>query len=201
MIEKMKASEIDILLGTQMISKGFDFPKLALSAVINADIGLGVPDFRSSERIFSLLTQLAGRCGRRGDQGKVIIQTKDVSNPLFKYLKNHDYVSFIERELSIRKSLSYPPFSFLLRLIVKGEEEDKVIEKSIELDNFLKQNISESVDILGPASAPIEKLGKNYRYHFILKSKQRKELVSVAKCVKTISGTKIDIDLDPVDLL
>ncbi|HQO22175.1 MAG TPA: primosomal protein N', partial [Spirochaetota bacterium] len=102
---------------------------------------------------------------------------------------------------SIRKSLSYPPFSFLLRLIVKGEEEDKVIEKSIELDNFLKQNISESVDILGPASAPIEKLGKNYRYHFILKSKQRKELVSIAKCVKTISGIKIDIDLDPVDLL
>ncbi len=201
MIEKMKASEIDILLGTQMISKGFDFPKLALSAVINADIGLGVPDFRSSERIFSLLTQLAGRCGRRGEQGKVIIQTKDISNPLFKYIKSHDYISFIERELSIRKALSYPPFSFLLRLIVKGENEEKVIEKSIELENYLKQNIPDSVNMLGPAPAPIEKLGKNYRYHFILKSKQRKELVSVSKSVKNISGIKIDIDLDPVDLL
>ena len=144
---------------------------------------------------------MAGRCGRRGEQGKVIIQTKDISNPLFKYLKSHDYISFIERELSIRKALSYPPFSFLLRLVVKGEDEEKVIEKSIELENFLKQSMPDSVNMLGPAPAPIEKLGKNYRYHFILKSKQRKELVSIAKCVKTISGIKIDIDLDPVDLL
>ncbi|MBP7901244.1 MAG: primosomal protein N' [Spirochaetes bacterium] len=201
MIDKMKKSEIDVLLGTQMISKGFDFPNLALSAVLNADIGLGVPDFRSSERIFSLLTQLAGRCGRRGEQGRVIIQTKDISNPLFKYLKTHDYVSFIERELTIRKALSYPPFSFLLRIIIKGEDEEKVIEKSFEIENYLKKNIPDSVDLLGPAPAPIEKLGKNFRYHFILKSKQRKDLVAVSKSVKNETGIKIDIDLDPVDLL
>ena len=201
MIEKMKKSEIDVLLGTQMISKGFDFPNIELSAVINADIGLGVPDFRSSERIFSLLTQLAGRCGRRGQQGRVIIQTKDVSNPLFKYLKSHDYVSFIERELSIRKALSYPPFSFLLRIVIKGENEEKVVEKSFELENYLSKNIPDSVDILGPAPAPIEKIGKNFRYHFILKSKLRKDLIAVAKFLKNETGIKIDIDLDPVDLL
>ena len=201
MMKKMNSSQIDILLGTQMISKGFDFPDLSFAGVINADIGLGVPDFRSSERVYSLLTQLAGRCGRRGDRGKVIIQTRDPMNPIFSFLRNNDYVGFMEREISIRKALAYPPFSFLMRLIIKDPDERKAAERSFEIEAFLDANIPQDVDVLGPAPAPIEKIGKNYRYHFILKSRTRSSLLLTASKLRQVKNLKADIDIDPSDMM
>lgn len=111
MIQEMKGGEIDILLGTQMVAKGFDFPRVSVVGVLMADIGLNLPDFRAAERIFSLLVQVAGRCGRGKDSGTVILQTRDENHPIFRHIGTHDYYGFYRAELEQRRMLMYPPFS------------------------------------------------------------------------------------------
>lgn len=205
-IEKMSCGEIDILLGTQMVAKGFDFHNVTIVGVLLADIGLNMPDFRASERIFSLLIQVAGRCGRRNERGKVIIQTLEDDNYIYDFLKNHDYLGFYRHELSVRKLLKYPPFSRMARLLVRGKTEDKVIKTVNKLQKSLENEIrgrNYAITLLGPVAAPFPKISGNYRYHIILKSERVEQIRNLIKSAGKLSGNDIylEIDIDPYDIL
>jgi primosomal protein N' (replication factor Y) (superfamily II helicase) len=206
-VEKMSKGEIDILLGTQMVAKGFDFHKVSLVGILLADIGLNMPDFRASEKIFSLLMQAAGRCGRGDVCGRVVVQTLNNDNHIFQFLKNHDYMGFYKYELSMRKMLQYPPFSRLARLLVRGKKEEKVIKSINNLKDALGTEISNNkkpITILGPATAPLSRISNNFRYHIILKSKDIESIRQTVKAVKNTIKNKdvyLEIDIDPYDIL
>lgn len=206
-IDRMKKGEIDILLGTQMIAKGFDFPKVTVVGILLADIGLSLPDFRSSERIFSLLIQVAGRCGRGDKPGKVVLQTLNEENEIFRFIKNQDYYGFYKSELLMRKMLDYPPFSRIARLLVRGKNEKSVIESINILKEVLNKTIRKSrspINLLGPSAAPFPKIARNYRYHIILKSKdvnQLKRLITSSRNAVSSKDTYLEIDIDPYDML
>ncbi len=207
LLDMMRRGEIDILLGTQMVSKGFDFQDVTLAGIIMADIGLNMPDFRATERIFSLLMQLSGRSGRRGSEGRVIIQTLNDEHLIFDYLKRQDYWGFYREELKIRKLINYPPFSRLGRIVIRGRDEETVSKSAEILVNKMKlitEEKNHTITILGPSPAPISKIGGNYRYHIILKSKKLKELTEFIKTALDSFRSKavyIEIDIDPADML
>lgn len=176
--------EFDILIGTQMISKGLDFPNVYLAGVISADIGLHLPDFRSHENTFQLLMQVAGRSGRSSDLGKVVIQTMDAENYIFEFIKKHDYESYYEKESTYRKNFCYPPFSRMLLLEFKGTKPDRVSNAASRAYLFLRKQLEQKlkgkdnengIEILKPAPAIIFKIKNRYRYHIVIKiSKQNK---------------------------
>jgi primosomal protein N' (replication factor Y) len=207
LIEKMEKREIDILLGTQMVSKGFDFHGVTVAGIILADIGLNMPDFRSTERIFSLLLQLAGRSGRGEENGRVIIQTLNENNPIYDYLKRQDYVGFYNSELNIRRMLDYPPFSRLARIVFRGKDESDVSSAASGLSSSIDDIIMTDkmqVTKLGPAQAPFAKIGGNYRFHLILKGRRLEELQQLIRKAMEIYRSKsvyVEIDIDPVDML
>jgi len=207
LLEEMNDDKIDILVGTQLVAKGFDFHNVTLVGVLLADIGLNLPDFRSSEKIFSLLVQVAGRCGRGDSPGKVIVQTINKNNPIFKYIIDQDYYGFYRSELDIRKALGYPPFSRLARLLVRGKSEEKVKETINRLKDELQENINSKaleVQLLGPSSAPFSKIAGNYRHHIILKASDVKDLRTVIKPAKkavSVKGLYLEVDIDPYDML
>jgi len=207
LVDKMNSREVDILLGTQMISKGFDFPGVVVAGVLMADIGLNLPDFRSAEKIFSLLVQLAGRSGRGDEKGRVIIQTLNLEHNIFKYVLTQDYEGFYRYELSMRKALNYPPFSRISRLVIRGKVEEKVDSVSEllaeELLNFIKRE-GLNVDVLGPAPAPLSKVGGNFRYHIILKSDNLNKIPQLVRTVLSVidrKNTYVEVDIDPVDMI
>lgn len=207
LIAKMEKREIDILLGTQMVSKGFDFHGVIIAGIIMADIGLNMPDFRSTERVFSLLLQLAGRSGRGEENGRVIIQTLNETNPIYNFLIKHDYMGFYNSELNIRRMLDYPPFSRLARIVFRGKDESEVSNASAQLSNSIEDVImSDKMQVtkLGPAQAPFVKIGGNYRYHIILKGRRLEELQQlITKAMGTYRSKSVyvEIDIDPVDML
>ncbi|MCL1833252.1 MAG: primosomal protein N' [Leptospirales bacterium] len=205
--EMMDKGEIDILLGTQMISKGFDFHGVTLAGIILADIGLNMPDFRATERVFSLLMQLAGRPGRGGSESRVIIQTLNDEHIIFDYLKKQDYLGFYREELKLRKLMNYPPFSRLARLVIRGKDEDKVRENAEELARVMKGNYeanNKHISILGPSPAPLSKIGGNYRCHIVLKGRRLSEITSFIRSALLLYKAKsvyVEIDIDPVDMM
>lgn len=208
LVSGMNSGEIDILLGTQMVAKGFDFPNVTVVGVLLADIGMNLPDFRASERIFSLLMQVSGRCGRGDSPGRVIIQTLGDDNPMFDYLRNHDYYGFYKNELELRKMASYPPFARLARLLFRGNDEEKTGLASEKLKDLLLSEIKSkkiSVSLLGPSPAPLSKIGGNYRFHIILKSSEvdvlRNLISSVRDEIQKSQGLYLEIDIDPYDMM
>ncbi|MBN2158657.1 MAG: primosomal protein N' [Spirochaetes bacterium] len=207
LITKMKRGEVDILLGTQLVAKGFDFHNVTLVGVLLADIGMNLPDFRSAERIFALLMQVAGRSGRGDAPGRVIVQTLDDENPLFRYIRNQDYYGFYLSELEVRKALLYPPFARLARLLVRGKSEERVIASINLLKEAIEENTARSgadIRVLGPSAAPFAKIGGNYRRHIILKSREMEPLRSVIAASRgAVAGRDayLEIDIDPYDLL
>jgi primosomal protein N' (replication factor Y) len=204
LIDKMQKSEIDVLLGTQMVAKGFDFSKVSVVGIVLADMGLNFPDYRSQERIFSLIVQASGRCGRGEEKGKVILQIFQ-ENQVFEFAKKSDYELFYKTEIEIRKLMNYPPFTRLARLLVRGLDEDKVKTSALELKEKLvknKINYSSEIEILGPVEAPIAKIGKNFRHHIIIKSKNVSQLRELIRTVRNVKqGLYLEIDIDPVELL
>lgn len=205
-VNDMVHGNIDILLGTQMVAKGFDFPNVSLVGVILADIGLLLPDFRAVERTFALLVQVAGRSGRGNVGGKVIVQTINPENPIFHYLRNHDYMGFCSKELSIRKALQYPPYIRLARCVVRGLREDIVASVAGQCRDVLQELSPQfpGITILGPSQAPLYKIASQYRYHIVLKSNNVEALSGIlAECRKRVNlqGTYLEIDIDPLDLL
>ena len=208
-MQKFANGEADILLGTQMVAKGLDFSRVTLVGVISADIPMLIPDFRSSERTFQLLTQVAGRSGRSEKEGEVIIQTFQPDHYIFDYVVNHKTLEFYERELKIRQVLNYPPFSRLILIEFKGEKEKDVDSASDEFAKELKSKIHNPIQILGPAPAAIPKIKRNYRYHIIMKipkqfDKSGKQVAQVIWQLKekfetklNSKGIKLIIDVDP----
>lgn len=209
-IKQMEEKKLDVLIGTQMVAKGHDFPDVTLSAVISADVALNLPDFRSGERAFQLFTQLAGRAGRGEVPGRAMIQTYEPDHYVFAYVTDHDYKGFYNNEIKMRKELSYPPFSKLIRIILSFRTKESARKIIKEISGRIKKmpsagNGNGRIEVLGPAPAPIEKIRTLWRWHIILKGKNLKSLrravQSILYRINDIKGVKIDIDVDPINLL
>jgi len=209
MYERMRNGNVDILLGTQMIAKGLDFPNVTLVGVVLADISLNVPDFRSAERTFQLLTQVAGRSGRGEKPGEVIIQTYNTEHYAIKHALQQDFVSFADKELTLRKALRYPPVFRIARILFSHKTEKFLTDqmnKNVTLINKLKdQGDEKRLKLLGPTPAPMVKLQNNYRHHIIIKADSVQLLSQTVNYLKAnlkISSTiKMAIDIDPYSLM
>ena len=208
MFDKMKNGYIDILLGTQMISKGLDFPNVTLVGVISADTSLNLPDFRASEKTFQLLTQVAGRAGRGKKKGEVVIQTYNPDHYAVKLAKKHDMTGFFKEEISLRKKLFYPPFYRLARVLLEHKNHDFLkskINENMEKIKKIKYLFDDNLKVLGPVPAPFEKLKSKYRYHIIIKavnvSLLSKYIQTFKENIKFVSSIKTSIDVDPQNLL
>jgi len=215
LVTKMEKSEIDILIGTQMIAKGLDFSNLKLVGLLLADISFNLPDFRASEKSFQLITQMSGRAGRHVKEnespGKVIIQTYNTTHDSVVFSQQHDYEGFASTELMHRQQLNYPPFHKMASLKVQSPDLGKVqntasllAQRAEALKN--KFEIFRDIEVLGPAEAPIAKLRNQFRYHLLLKSGQPKilnqfirKLISDSKWIP--KQTKVSVDVDPLNLL
>ncbi len=208
---EMRNGDIDILIGTQMITKGHHFPNVTLVGVVYADLSLHIPDFRSSERTFQLLTQVAGRAGRGKIPGTVIVQAHNPDHYVFDYVPQHDYNGFFEKELGLRKKLNYPPFTQLVALEIESDTESEGEAAVHLLKQFLSQPVRESpgVELLGPSRAAMYRINNRYRWHLILRSKETQALQSlVTQCLAnqqlrklTTGKIKITVDVDPMNLL
>ncbi|WP_131282475.1 replication restart helicase PriA [Blastopirellula marina] len=207
-LERFRCGDAKILVGTQMIAKGLDFPNVTLVGVINADTALHFPDVRAGERTFQLITQVAGRTGRGHKGGQVLVQTLSPDHPAIEAAARHDYTLFAGRELPFREKFLFSPFAKMVRLVARGET---AAAPEAFLDEFAKQlqkvaiQLELELHLQGPAAAPIEKLRGQYRFHLLLKSldgeKLRKAVQMVA--VKTKSPDEViwTIDVDPVDMM
>jgi primosomal protein N' (replication factor Y) len=205
-LDSFRSGNIQILLGTQMIAKGLDFPNVTLVGVINADVGLHLPDFRAAERTFQLLAQVAGRAGRGDKGGTVMVQTYTPEHPCITLAAKHNYLEFAKTELAIRKQHAYPPYERMARLIVRGEDSEKAGQFADLLAGAFKQaKRAAGVRVLGPAECPVFKLKDFYRFHFQVQSAQsghlHEVLREVAAVAKPPSGVEFQIDIDPYSML
>ena len=209
---RVERGEVDILLGTQMIAKGLDFPNVTLVGVINADVGINLPDFRATERTFQLLTQVAGRAGRGPKGGEVFIQTALPSHYAVESATEHDFVGFAARELEARREPTYPPHSRLVNVVLSGLEEpatqDLAVHAAEWLGGLLSSRGLKEVALVGPAPCPIDRIRNRWRWHFLLRSENSKLLGEVARYFyerfdppKSKADLRIALDRDPVALL
>ena len=209
-LSEFRAGEIDVLLGTQMIAKGLDFPNVLLVGVINADSALHFPDFRAAERTFQLVTQVAGRTGRGDRGGRVIVQTFTPEHPAIQAAARHDYLKFVEDEMVNRKKFNYPPLGSVARIIIRGPLEDKtesVADAIVDRLEKARDLLNAEVRILGPAPPPIVKISGKYRFHLLL---QATEAAVVGEVIRRgLADFKVDpkeeieflVDIDPVNLM
>jgi primosomal protein N' (replication factor Y) len=211
-LHAFQRGEIQILLGTQMIAKGLDFPNVTLVGVINADVALHFADFRAGERTFQLLAQVAGRTGRGPAGGKVFVQTFQPEHPSIALAARHDYLKFAATELSHRHKHGYPPYQRLARLIVRGKNAktagdyaDRLAAAFEQAQERLKETQPGEIRILGPAEAPIFRLKGYHRFHFQLQSPSSAYLHDVLRqtlpTAKPGHGIEVTVDIDPQDML
>lgn len=213
-LKKFADHEVDVLVGTQMITKGYHFPKVTLVGVIAADLSLEFPDFRAGERTFQLLSQVAGRSGRGDQKGEVVIQTFNPGHYAIKAAKDHDYDTFYHNERDLRKQLGYPPFSFLSCLRLQGNSQEATARMSHHIISVMRDILEKrhpggkGIQILGPAESPLSKLKGKYRWHILVKSKKVKDLhdflLDVDECSRKVfkgSGVGLTIDVDPYHML
>lgn len=197
MINAFKNHEYDILLGTQIVAKGLDFSNVTLVGVINADTSLNIPDFRSSENTFSLLSQVSGRSGRSDKTGQVIIQTFNKDHYAILYAKNHDYVGFYKKEMTIRHTLKYSPYYYICYLKISSKDYDLASKEANKIKKSLERNLDKEI-ILGPSPANVFKVNNIYRFGIIIKYKKDDKLYQIL--IKLIehyrSNNKVVIDID-----
>lgn len=200
--------EADILLGTQMVAKGLDFPKVTLVGVVNADTGMLMPDFRAAEHAFQLLAQVAGRAGRHDLPGEVILQTRNPDHPAIKFALLHDYEGFVGHELKDRQLLGYPPFGRLVGIEFKGSENGAVRRLAELWTDELEKDVEGAAAILGPTPAFVGRVKQQWRYHTLLKAPSSVPASSLARFVRATidrvgapkKGNRINVDVDPVGL-
>ena len=203
----LNEGELDIVVGTQMIAKGHDIHGVTLVGVVGADVALGLPDFRAAERTFQLLTQVAGRAGRGQFPGKVILQTYFQDHYAVQFAAQHDFIGFYEKELRFRSWMHYPPYSALANVLVRSESLDDALKWSGTLGKWFNETRHEGVRVLGPAAAPIMRLKRDYRYHFVLKSPSREKLNTTLRSMLTyavqqkIPRTQVIVDVDALWLM
>jgi primosomal protein N' (replication factor Y) len=209
MHRNMNAGNIDILIGTQMITKGHDFPNVTLVGVVHADLSLNIPDFRSCERSFQLMTQVAGRAGRGEVPGRVIIQTNNPEHYMYEFVREHDVNAFHERELKLRQQLNYPPFTRLIAIEIVSANESLGQNTAAKIGRALTRQPRLGVEILGPSKAALYQIQNKFRWHLILRGQSMQALQGVLENCRelnelrsTSSGKfKISIDVDPFNLL
>ena len=204
--EGVKNEEYDILLGTQMVAKGFDFSRVSLVCVVDADTSLYLPDFSSSERTFQLITQVAGRCGRADIKGKVLVQTNFAQNYALVNAQNYSYKNFYEQEMNFREQLQYPPFCDMAKVTVRNKEDKKAQEVAQMIYEILETKIAQlnyKISLMGPCQNYIAKLNGSYRWQIILKGKNEQ----IRPLLKDLINTKLpvqtymNLELNPTDLL
>jgi len=206
-LNALNEGELDVVVGTQMIAKGHDIHGVTLVGVVGADVALGLPDFRAAERTFQLLTQVAGRAGRGQTPGKVILQTYFQDHYAVEYAAHHDFAGFYEKELQFRSWMHYPPYSALANVLVRSDKLDDALQWSGQIGKWFAQNRHEGVRVLGPAAAPIIRLKRDYRYHFVLKSPSREKLNLTLRAMlgyaaqQKIPRTQLIVDMDAVWLM
>jgi primosomal protein N' (replication factor Y) len=202
---KFRARQIDILVGTQMIAKGLDFPNVTLVGIINADIGLHSPDFRAGERTFQLLTQVAGRAGRGETEGEVIVQTFSPESPALQHARHHDFAGFYEQEVVFREAFRHPPFSRMLLVRVRSVSQEKASAAATRVSLVLKKMAPSSVEVSEAAPSPLEKSHGQYRYHVTMKSASAARLGRLAR--ELSSGLRLPeevimtLDVDPYSMM
>jgi len=205
-LSEFQDGEIDLLVGTQMIAKGHDVHGVTLVGVVGADAALGLPDFRAAERTFQLLTQVAGRAGRGEVPGKVVLQTHFPEHYAVQFAAHHDYHGFAEKELRFRGWMHYPPFDALANVLVRSDKQEEALRCSDLLGRWFEQVRHEGVRVMGPAPAPIMRLKKDYRFHFVLKAASRERLNSLLRAMlaeaqqQKIPRTNIIVDVDAMSL-
>ncbi|KQL54683.1 primosomal protein N' [Heyndrickxia shackletonii] len=204
LLQQFQEGKADILLGTQMIAKGLDFPNITLVGVLSADTMLHLPDFRSSEKTFQLLTQVSGRAGRHELEGEVVIQTYTPEHYSIELAGTQDYNRFYKQEMIMRKIGSYPPFYYLALITVSHEELMKVVSTTEKITKFIRSKISEDSVILGPVTSPIPRINNRYRYQCLIKYKREPDLAKNLRLVlehfgtsKQSEGLTISIDVNP----
>jgi primosomal protein N' (replication factor Y) len=206
-LNALNQGELDVLVGTQMIAKGHDIHGVTLVGVVGADAALGMPDFRAAERTFQLLTQVAGRAGRGQSPGKVILQTYFQDHYAVQYAARHDFAGFYDKELRFRSWMHYPPYAALANVLVRSDKLDEALRWSGTLGKWFEQTRHEGVRVLGPATAPIMRLKREYRYHFVLKSQSREKLNATLRAMLAyaaqhkIPRTQIIVDVDAIWLM
>ena len=210
-LDRVAAGEIDILLGTQMIAKGLDFPNVTLVGVVDADVGINLPDFRASERCFQLLSQVSGRAGRGAKGGKVLIQTRLPNHHAVRFAVAHDYVSFVREEMIGRVDPPYPPNVRLANIVFSGLVEDSTAKLAIHAGEWLRDLIAtratDEIVVVGPAPCPIERIKSRWRWHVLLKSEHPGEMTRVTRYfmerfeVPNTAQLRVTLDRDPVALL
>lgn len=208
-LEDFGHGKFDILLGTQMVAKGHHFPSVEFVAIIGADTGLSLPDFRASERVLQLLIQAAGRAGRSGagnGRGLVMVQTYSPGAGIFQALKEHDYIGFLEDEVRTREKLFYPPFSRLVQVVVSSSQSAKALKAAVGIkDDSEKFSADKDIVILGPARSPLFRRGKQYRYQLLYKVRADAETGKLLDCLNGIArearGYSVRIDVDPVSFV
>ena len=194
-------NKYNILLGTSMISKGLDFPNVTLVGILNADMSLNIPDFRSNENTFSLLNQVSGRAGRREKQGEVIIQTFNYDNKVLDYVKNNDYDNFYNYEMDFRRKLKYPPYYYLIGIKVLSKDYNEALNNSKKIVIFLKNKLAKETICLGPTTAAILKYNNISRFQIIIKYRFDDKIISSLKELDSMFAynkkVNIDIDINP----
>ena len=210
LLDRFGRGEADILLGTQMVAKGLDFPRVTLVGVVNADTGMLLPDFRASERTFQLLAQVAGRAGRHDLPGEVILQTRNPEHPAIQFALQHDYAAFARHELVERHQLGYPPYGRLVGVEIKGPYENSTHALARTWTDALKRHAAkiEGAEVLGPVAAFVGKVKGFWRFHTHLKAPRTVPAKVLADAVRAATaevgtppkGHRINVDVDPVGL-
>ncbi|MFL6351097.1 MAG: primosomal protein N' [Bryobacteraceae bacterium] len=205
-LDSFRNGDLDILVGTQMIAKGHDIPNVTLVGVVLADIGLSMPDFRSAEHSFQLLTQAAGRAGRGTTPGRVVIQTLNPEHYAVRFAAQHDYEGFYKKEMEFRKWLRYPPFAALANVLVRAQKREDAFRMATEL-SFILNASPEGIRVMGPAEAPVPRLKDEFRFQILLKAAKRPMLREILQELRRFaekekwSATALVIDVDPISLM
>ncbi len=206
-LNRLHAGEIDLLVGTQMIAKGHDIHGVTLVGVVGADAALRFPDFRAAEETFQLLTQVAGRAGRGNTPGKVILQTYFPEHYAIQFAALHDYSGFYEKELRYRRWMHYPPFTSVTNILLRAEKLNEAMTYAGIVGRWFEQTRLEGIRVLGPAAAPIVRLKRDYRYHFILKANSRQKLHAALRSMlqyaqeHKVPRTSIIVDVDALSFM
>lgn len=207
LLSRLHAGEINLLVGTQMIAKGHDIHGVTLVGVVGADFALGLPDFRAAERVFQLLTQVSGRAGRGELPGKVLVQTYHPDHYAIQFAAKHDYPGFVAKEMQYRRWMHYPPYSVLANVLIQSEKLEEATGWSAALGRWFERTRLDKMRVLGPAAAPISRLKRIYRYHFVLKGESRQTLSDALRAVLRFAETQgiarrnLIVDVDAVHLM
>jgi primosomal protein N' (replication factor Y) len=208
LLQAVERGEIDILVGTQMIVKGHDFPKITLVGIISADVTLNLPELRAAERGFQLLSQAAGRAGRGEHPGRVIIQTFLPEHYVIQRAKNHDVWGFYQEETAFRQTLRYPPFTRMVNILVSSgnpRDAEKGIQQIAKRTEMLLKTSRGEVEMLGPSPAPLYRIKGRYRWQLLLKGEGVSALHRLSRSLmdegKTLKGVRVEVDVDPLSML